>query len=106
MIVEDQPDRGARRIGSIQKLKDFDELWAAMAVSNQGVDFSGEQINPSQQAERAVAFVLVITRESRVDAGHWRQIGRRRRDGLDSRLLVEGRSPPAGSVYSIWRRYF
>jgi hypothetical protein len=32
VIVEDQPDRGAGRIGGIEKLKEFDELAAAVAV--------------------------------------------------------------------------
>jgi hypothetical protein len=35
-----------------------------------------------------MAFALMITREGRVDAGHRRQIGRRRCDGLDSRFFV------------------
>src|SRR3984957_14349093 len=48
----------------------------------------GEQIDPGQQAERAMAFVLMIPREARMAAWHWRQIRCRRGDGLDSRLLV------------------
>jgi hypothetical protein len=54
------------------------------------MDLPGEQINPGQRAERAMAFVLMITREGRVDAGLGRQIWRRRCDGLDSRLFVVG----------------
>src|SRR4029450_3889108 len=84
MIVEDQLDRGAGRIGGIEKLEEFDELSAAVAVSDEGMDLAGEQINPGQQAERAMAFVLMITREGRVDARLGRQIRRRRCDGLDS----------------------
>ena len=34
MIVEDQLDRGAGRIGGIEKLEEFDELSAAVAVSD------------------------------------------------------------------------
>jgi hypothetical protein len=33
------------------------------------MNLPGEQIDPGQQAERAMAFVLMITREGRVDAG-------------------------------------
>ena len=66
MIVDDQLDRGAGRIGGIEKLKEFDELSAAMAVPDQGMDLAGEQINPSQQAERAVAPVLVITHRRQI----------------------------------------
>src|SRR6478609_7654346 len=88
MIVEDQLDRGAGRIGGIEKLEEFDELAAAVAISDERVDLAGEQINPGQQAERAMAFVLMIPREARMAAWHWRQIRCRRGDGLDSRLLV------------------
>src|SRR5580704_4149360 len=56
MIVENQPDRGVGRIGGIEQLEEFDELAAAMAVSDQGVDLAGEQINSGQQAERAVTL--------------------------------------------------
>ena len=50
MIIEDQFDRGACRIGGVEKLEEFDELAAAMAVSDESVDLSGEQINSGQQA--------------------------------------------------------
>ena len=60
MIVEDQFDRGAGRISGIEKLKEFDELSAAVAVLDQGVNLAGEQIDPGQQAERAMAFVFMI----------------------------------------------
>jgi hypothetical protein len=66
MIVEDQLDRGASRIGGIEKLEELDELSAGMTVSDEGMDPSGEQIDPDQQTERAVAFVLIITREARI----------------------------------------
>ena len=60
MIVENQLDRGAGRIGGIKELEEFDELAAAVAVSDQGMNPPGEQINPSQQAERTMPFVLMI----------------------------------------------
>jgi hypothetical protein len=90
MIVEDQLDRGTRRISRIEKLEELDELSAAVAVSDQGMDLAGEQINPGQQAERAVTLVLMITREGRMDIGFRRQIRRRRCDGLNSRFFVVG----------------
>ena len=86
MIVEDQLDRGAGRVGGVEKLEEFDELAAAVTVSDERVDLSSEQINPGQQAERAIAFVLMIPREGGMDAWHRWQIRRRRRDGLDSRF--------------------
>ena len=88
MVVEDQLDSGAGRIGGIEKLEEFDELAAAVALPDERVDLAGEQIDPGQQAERAMAFVLMIPREARMAAWHWRQIRCRRGDGLDSRLLV------------------
>src|SRR5258708_31973765 len=43
------------------------------SISDQGVDLPGEKINPGQQAERAMALVLVVAREGRVGARHgWR----------------------------------
>src|SRR5205814_8146106 len=72
------------------KPEDLDELSTAVAISDEGVDLAGEQINPSQQAERAMAFVFMIARKGGVDAGLGRQIRRRRCDGLDPRLLVAG----------------
>src|SRR5579862_6366549 len=88
MVVEDQLDRGTGRISGVEKLKEFDELPTAVAVSDQGMDLTGEQIDPGQQAERAVAFVLMIACKGGVNARRRRQIRRRRCDGLDSRLLV------------------
>src|SRR6201988_560575 len=90
MIVEDQLDRRAGRIGGIEKLGEFDELAAAVAVSDEGVDLPGQKINSSQQAERAMTSIFKIARKGRMDAWHGRQIRRRRRDRLDSGLLVVG----------------
>src|SRR5262249_52941368 len=90
MIVEDQLDRGVGRVSGIEKLEGRDELSAAVAVSNEGVDLPGEQINAGQQAERAMTFVLMITRKGHMDAGDGRQIRSRRCDRLDSRLFVVG----------------
>ncbi len=107
MIVEDQLDRGAGRIGGIEKFEEFDELAAAVTVSDERVDLSSEQINPGQQAERAMTFVLMIAREGRMNVRHGWQIRRRRCDDLDSRLFIVGDdSPPACPVCSIWRQPF
>jgi hypothetical protein len=51
MIVEDQLDRGAGRIGGIEKLEEFDELAAAVAIPDERGDLAGEQIDPGQQAD-------------------------------------------------------
>ena len=97
------------RIGGIEKLEEFDELSAAVAILDEGMDLAGEQINPGQQAERAMAFVLVIARKGGVDARLGRQIGRCGCDGLDSGLFIAGDdrhrlSPPLrfGSLFRTW----
>ena len=46
--------------------EDFDELAAAMAVLDQGVNLAREQIDTGQQTDCAVALVLVIAREGRM----------------------------------------
>ena len=63
MIVEDQLDRGAGRIGGIEKLEEFDELAAAVAISDERVDLAGQKIDASQQTERAMTLVFMIARE-------------------------------------------
>src|ERR1700719_4164166 len=90
MIIEDQLDRGAGRISGIETLEEFDELSAAVAVSDERMNLPVKQVDSGQQAKRAMTFVLVIPREGRVDAGLGRQIGCRRCDRLDSRLFVVG----------------
>jgi hypothetical protein len=90
MIIEDQFDRSTGRVSGIDEPEEFDELSAAMAIPDQGVDLAGEQINPRQQAERAMTLVLVIAREGRVASWHGRQIRGGRGDGLDSWLFVVG----------------
>ena len=93
MIVEDQLDRSPSWIGGIEELEKFDELAAAMAVSDESMDFAGQQIDTSQQTERAMALVFMIPGEGRMDAGCGRQIGSRRCNGLDaglSEILCKG----------------
>ena len=95
MIIEDQLDRGAGRISGVETLEEFDELPAAVAVSDERMDLSGKRVDSGQQAQRAMTFVLVIPREGRVDARLGRQIGCCGCDGLDSRLRRRKRSPLA-----------
>src|SRR5215831_4778998 len=90
MIVEDQLDGRVGRVSRVEKLEEFDELAAAMAFLYQGMDLAGEEINPGEQAERAVALVLVVTRKARKHARLGRQIRPGGCDRLDARLLVIG----------------
>src|SRR3974377_437573 len=88
MIFEDQLDRRVGRVNGIEELEELDELSASVAISNQGVDLSGEQINAGQQAEGTEAFVFVITGEGRMHSGYGRQVWCRRCNRLDTRLFV------------------
>jgi hypothetical protein len=44
MIVEDQLDRCAGRIGGVEKFEEFDESAAAMAILDQGMNLAGDEI--------------------------------------------------------------
>src|SRR3979490_121600 len=90
MIIEDQLDRGTGRISGVETLEEFDELPAAVAVPDERMDLPGKQVDSSQQAQRAMTFVLVIPCKGGSDRRLTRQIGVSRCDGLDSRLFVVG----------------
>ena len=60
MIVEDQPDRGMGRIGSVDKLEKFDKFAAAVAIPDEGMNLTGKQINAGQQTDGAVALIFMI----------------------------------------------
>ena len=86
MIIEDQLVRGMDRIDGVEKLEKFDEFATAVA----GVNLAGQQINPGQQADGAMALVFLIAREGRVPARLRRQVGGRGCERLDTGLLVIG----------------
>jgi hypothetical protein len=67
MIVEDQTDRRMIWIGGIDQLEKRDELAAAVAVLDQGMDLAGDKVDAGQHADRAVALVLKLAREARVN---------------------------------------
>ena len=75
-------------IGGVEKLEEFDEFAAAVAVLDEGVDLAGEQIDARQQADRAVALVFELASEVLMSAGLGRQVRSRRRDRLNAGLLV------------------
>jgi hypothetical protein len=49
MIVEDQLDRRLGRIGGVEKLEEFDEFAAAMAVLGQRMDLAGDEVMPASK---------------------------------------------------------
>jgi hypothetical protein len=60
VIVEDQPDGGVRRIGGIKLAEEGDELARAVSIFDTGMYATCQQVDPGQQAERAVALVFVV----------------------------------------------
>src|ERR1700728_166728 len=50
MIVQNDLDRGTRRIGCVHLLEKADEFTRAVAVFDSGMNLAGEQIDPRQQA--------------------------------------------------------
>jgi len=84
MIVEDQLDRGIGWIGGVEKFEELDELATAMAILDQGMDLSGEEIDPGEETERAVALVLEVAREAWIDPRLGRQIRCCVRDCLET----------------------
>ena len=69
MIVEDQLDHRTARIGGVEELEEFNEFAAAVAILDEGVDLAADEIDAGQQADRAVALVLVVARDGRMSAG-------------------------------------
>jgi hypothetical protein len=49
MIVEDQLDRGAGRVGGLEKLEEFNELAAAVAISDERVDLAVSRSIPANR---------------------------------------------------------
>jgi hypothetical protein len=90
MIVEDQLDCRVGRIGGVEKLEEVDEFAAAVAIPDQGVNLSGEQIDAGQQADGAFALAFMIACKGRMNAGLGRQVRCRGGERLDTGLLVIG----------------
>jgi len=82
MIVEDQTDCRISWIGGIDQLEKRDELAAAVAVLDQSMDLAGDKVYAGQQADRAVALVLKLARETRMHARFGRQVRGGRCDRL------------------------
>jgi hypothetical protein len=91
MIVEDQLDRGVSRISGIEKLEEFNEFATAVAVLDESVNLSGEQINTGQQTDRTAALIFMIACKSRMHARLGRQVWCRGGPRLDTGLLVIGK---------------
>jgi hypothetical protein len=88
IVVEDQLDGCSGRIGVIEPLKEADEFPRPMAILYTRMHLAGQQVDPGQQAQRAMTFVFMIAGKSRMNPGLRRQIGCRVADRLDPRLLI------------------
>src|SRR5438105_11137582 len=91
----------------VEDFEELDELPTAMAILDQRVHLTGEQVDASHQGHCAMALVFVITLDGGVGAGYWSQIVfqaliDRSRAPLDLKLRLlgkegyrEGAGPPA-----------
>src|SRR5690242_20319952 len=95
-VVEDDFNCGVGRIGGVEELEKPDKLATAVALFDNGMYVSGEQIDARRQGQGAVAFVLVITHYGGAGAGKWRTVRRDRVDRVVPRFLNvrdEGKVP-------------
>src|SRR5438309_5956437 len=88
MVVENDLDGGVGGVGGVEELEKLDEFATAVAFVDQGMDVTGEQIDPGHQGQGAVTLVLVIAHHGRAGAWQWRAIRRGRTDRLDAGFLV------------------
>jgi hypothetical protein len=58
------------------------------------MDLAGHESNPGQEAQRAMALILVITCESRMNAGFRRQVRRRRADRMHAGFFIVRNDSP------------
>jgi hypothetical protein len=59
-----------------------------MSILDKRMDLAGHEINPGQEAQRAMALILVIAGEGCMNAGFWRQVRRRRADRLQAGFFI------------------
>ena len=78
MIVEDQLDRRMGWISGIENPEKFNEFATAVAIPDEGVNLTGDEVDAGQQTDRAMALVFMIAAEGRVCAGFGRQVRGRR----------------------------
>src|SRR6202044_4054863 len=71
-------------------LEQTDELPRAMAIFDAGVNLAREQVDPGEQAQRAMTLVFMIARPARMRPRLRWQVGGGVPDRLDSGLLVVG----------------
>src|ERR1700755_3208494 len=90
VVVEDNFDGGVGWISGVEFLEQTDELPRAMAIFEAGVNLAREQVDPGEQAQRAMTLVFMIARPARMRPRLRWQVGGGVPDRLDSGLLVVG----------------
>ena len=70
MNVRDELDRAGGRIGRIELLEKADEFARAVAVFDAGVNLSGDEVDPRQQAQRPIALAFVVAPDASRAADH------------------------------------
>src|SRR5215472_2263493 len=83
MVVEDDLDCRIGRIRGVQELEKLDEFATAMAVFDQRVDVTAQQVDAGHQGHSAMTFVLVIAHHGRAATRQRREIRCRRADRLN-----------------------
>jgi hypothetical protein len=87
VVVEDQLDGGLRWVSGIDFLEKTDELPRAMAIFDAGVNLAREQVDPGEQAQRAMTLVFMITRPARMRPRLRSKVGGGAANRLNARLL-------------------
>src|SRR6478752_407088 len=100
VIVENDLDRRVGRVGCIKLLEKADEFARTVAVFDAGVNLSGEQVDPREQAQCPKALVFMVACNARMLARYQRQVRGGVGDCLDAGLLIirDERDPRFGLV--------
>src|ERR1700733_9692561 len=62
MVVEDQLDGGLCRVSGVEFLEKADKLSRTMTIFDAGVNLARQQVDPGEQAQRAMALVFMVPR--------------------------------------------
>src|SRR3954466_9994956 len=82
VIIENDLDRRVGRVGCIKLLEEADEFARTVAFFDAGMNLSGEQVDPRQQAQCPKALVFMVACNACMLARYRRQV----RGGVGDRL--------------------
>jgi hypothetical protein len=75
MVIEQDADQHANRIGAVEFLQEGNELAAAMALGDGVVDNAGHEADGCREGHSSKPFVFMVALDSRMLPGLGRQIG-------------------------------